>query len=97
MSTESNAGTPSPLAANGAQLQILSGTKPKPFTGSLTIDFHTPFSGYPTVVVSPLYTDGQVGSVETITSVGYDSFTVDSQNASDGYYVSWIAVGSPLS
>jgi hypothetical protein len=77
-----------------AQL-IQTGMAQKAAPGLLTINFPTPFSAIPTVVISPYWQNAglQSGNIDTIDTISPASFTIASQNASPVYFVTWIAVG----
>ena len=73
---------------------IQAGTALKAGTGIVTINFPTPFSQIPVVVVSPFWQNqgSAVGAIETIDTVSLESFSVASGNAASNYYVNWIAI-----
>lgn len=93
MSTESNA-TPRLLGVDGSSVIIQTGVTPKTAVGKMTINFSPPFttSFPPVVVATPFWKSGAVGAPETIEFVDNNGFQVNSPNAAQDYYVSWIAV-----
>jgi len=61
--------------------------------GIIEVPFGMTFAEPPFVVVSSNWPNGVVGSIETIHNVERDRFQVNSANAAQNYYVSWIATG----
>ena len=72
---------------------IAAGRILKAATGTIEIPFGMTFAEPPFVVVSSNWANGVVGSIETIQNVERDRFQVNSANAAQNYYVSWIATG----
>jgi hypothetical protein len=82
----------------GTNMVMLAGRHQKPTPGPLVIEItDSPFAAAPFVTISPFWNGagGAVGSIDTITDIQPDAFTVTSQNAAQNFYIDWIAVGKP--
>jgi hypothetical protein len=57
-----------------------------------TVTFSKRYSSTPTVVLSHRFSN-PVGSIDTLTQVSSESFTVASNNSNSQYYFHWLAIG----
>jgi hypothetical protein len=80
---------------SGTDYVMKFGRWPKTTAGALTISFGHEFAAPPFVTISPFWngSSGAVGSIDTITNIQPDEFTVTSQNAASNFFIDWIAIG----
>jgi hypothetical protein len=92
MSTESIAAD---ITIPGTTVQIQAGSNNK--TGrTLRVNFATPFTTTPIVVITPNWPTAGVGYAETVTGVDVNGFSVTANNLAPNYWINWIAC-SPTS
>jgi hypothetical protein len=87
--------TSSPVPIPGTNTVMMFGRVQKPNIGPVVIRFGHEFAAPPVVTISPAWlgSDRPVGTIDTVTDIQPDEFTVISPNAAANFYIDWIAIG----